>query len=95
MNEGEQKQGWSQHDEERMRKRLKVEMSEKREQYEYETIQIIPGGMAWAAELNALGENSYHLVGVIPLVQISYIGSGPGEVSNGQQLIFERRKEIE
>lgn len=70
-------------------------MDDSKEKYEYETIQIVPGGIVWNSELNSLGEQGYRLVGVVPLTQVLYNGVVPAQTSNGTNLIFERRKETE
>ena len=69
---------------------------EEKEQYEYETVHLLAGGTAGNEVLNRLGDLGYRLIAVVPLAQIIYDArSNPVEVSNGTQLIFERRKEIE
>lgn len=67
-----------------------------KEQYEYKTIQILPGAIVWEADLNRLGGEGYRLIAVVPLTQVIYTNAGETEyISNGTDLIFERRKETE
>ena len=71
-------------------------MDKEKEQYEYQTIQLTPGVIVRESDLNDLGERGYKLATVVPLEQFIYDNDGqPRIVSNGTQLIFERRKEIE
>ena len=65
------------------------------EQYEYETIQILPGTIAWESDLNRLGEKGYRLVATVPLTTVNYAEAVPTTVTNGTNLIFQRRKETE
>ncbi len=68
-----------------------------KEQYEYETVQIVPGAIVWESDLNRLGEQGYRLVAVAPLTQVVHSGLEglPEYINSGTSLIFERRKENE
>lgn len=74
----------------------KVPIMREKEQYEYETIQILPGGLVYESDLNGLGKEGYRLVGVVPLTIVNQdIDGWPQYHSAGTSLIFERRKETD
>ena len=66
-----------------------------KEQYEYETIHVTPGTIIWDNDLKEMGEKGYRLVGTIPLTQFNYDDGRVVTITNGTNLIFERRKETE
>lgn len=58
--------------------------------YEYRKMYISPGGSLYDMDLNAMGKEGFHLVGILDLVRQEYVGENWETVPNGTEIIFER-----